>query len=71
MITQIVQVCTEDEKFDNCMQAMGELEEKDTCIVFAERKGGAISSIESCDKAASTVAAPFTAIKTNTSAKNL
>ena len=38
MITQIVQVCTEDEKFDNCMQAMGELEEKDTCIVFCGTK---------------------------------
>jgi len=38
LITQVVQVCTEDEKFDNCMQAMGELQEKDTCIVFCGTK---------------------------------
>ena len=38
LITQIVQVCSEDEKFDNCMNAMGELEEKDTCIVFCGTK---------------------------------
>jgi ATP-dependent RNA helicase DDX5/DBP2 len=38
MITQVVQVCTEDEKFDNCMEAMGALEEKDTCIVFCGTK---------------------------------
>ena len=38
LITQTVQVCAEEEKFDNCMKAMGELEEKDTCIVFCGTK---------------------------------